>query len=194
MLWCWRRLSRVLWTAKRSNQSILKKVSPEYSLDGLMLKLKLHYFGHLMQKANSLEKNLTLGQTEGRRRRDELVRWHHQVIGLEFERTLGEGEGQGSVACCSEWGRKESDMSEWRNNSNKMVLLASCFILVKFRMLKHVQECFRLFWTWDEFFRTSPHGHPIPWPLPDFAPEHLSPLPNLSPHQVLIGICSLLST
>ena len=68
-LWLWRRLLRVPWTAKRSNQSILKEISPEYSLEGLMLKLKLQYFGHLMQRTDSLEKTLILGKTEGRRRR-----------------------------------------------------------------------------------------------------------------------------
>ena len=68
-LWCWRRLLRVPWTAWRSNHSILKEINPEYSLDGLMLKLKLQYFGHLMPKANSLEKTLMLGKIEGRRRR-----------------------------------------------------------------------------------------------------------------------------
>ena len=68
-LWCWRRLLRVLWTARRSNQSILKELSPEYSLEGLMLKLKLQYFGHLRQITNSLEKTLMLGKIEGRRRR-----------------------------------------------------------------------------------------------------------------------------
>ena len=68
-LWCWRTLLRVLWTARRSNQSILKEISPEYSLEGLMLKLKLQYFGHLMQRTNSLEKTLMLGKIEGRRRR-----------------------------------------------------------------------------------------------------------------------------
>ena len=68
-LWCWRRLLRVAWTARRSNQSILKEISPEYSLEGLMLKLKLQYFGHLMRRANSLEKTLMLGKIEGRRRR-----------------------------------------------------------------------------------------------------------------------------
>ena len=68
-LWCWRRLSRVPWTARRSNQSILKEISPEYSLEGLMLKLKLQYFGHLMGRADSLEKTLMLGKIEGRRRR-----------------------------------------------------------------------------------------------------------------------------
>ena len=68
-LWCWRRLLRVPWTARRSNQSILKEISPEYSLEGLMLKLKLQYFGHLMWRADSFEKTLMLGKIEGRRRR-----------------------------------------------------------------------------------------------------------------------------
>ena len=67
-LWCWRRLLRVPWTARRSNQSVLKEINPEHSLEGLMLRLKLQYFGHLMQRANSLEKTLMLGKTEGRRR------------------------------------------------------------------------------------------------------------------------------
>ena len=68
-LWCWRRLLRVPWTVRRSNQSILKEISPEYSLEGLMLKLKLQYFGHLMQRTDSLEKTLMLGKIEGRKRR-----------------------------------------------------------------------------------------------------------------------------
>ena len=70
-LWCWRRLLRVPWTARRSNQSILKEIIPEYSLEGLMLKLKLQYFGHLMRRTNSSEKTLMLGKIEGRRRRDD---------------------------------------------------------------------------------------------------------------------------
>ena len=75
-LWCWRRLLRVPWTARRSNQSILKEISPEYSLEGLMLKLKLQYFGHLVQRTNSLEKTLMLGKIEGGRRRgQQRVRW-----------------------------------------------------------------------------------------------------------------------
>ena len=75
-LWCWRRLLRIPWTARRSNQSILKKISPEYSLEGLMLKLKLQYFGHLMPRTDSLEKTLVLGKIEGRRRRGwQRTRW-----------------------------------------------------------------------------------------------------------------------
>ena len=75
-LWCWRRLLRVPWSARRSNQSILKEISSEYSLEGLMLKLKLLYFGHLIQRADSLEKTLMLGKTEGKRRRGrQRIRW-----------------------------------------------------------------------------------------------------------------------
>ena len=74
-LWCWRGLLRVPWTARRSNQSILKEISPKYSLEGLMLKLKLQYFGHLMQRTDSLEKTLMLGKIEGRRREQQRKRW-----------------------------------------------------------------------------------------------------------------------
>ena len=86
-LWCWRSLLRVPWTAGRSNQSILKEISPKYSLEGLMLKLKLQYFGHLMWRTDSLEKALTLGKIEGGRRRDDRgwVGWHHWLKGHEFE-------------------------------------------------------------------------------------------------------------
>ena len=82
-LWCWRRLLRVHWTARRSSQSILKEISPEYSLEGLMMKLKLHYFGHLMRRAVSLEKTLMLGKTEGRRRRGrQRMRWLDGITNL----------------------------------------------------------------------------------------------------------------
>ena len=85
-LWCWRRLLRVPWTVGRSNLSILKENSPECSLEGLMLKLKLKYFGHLMQRADSFEKILMLGKIEGGgRTEDEMVGWHHQLNGHEFE-------------------------------------------------------------------------------------------------------------
>ena len=80
-LWCWRRLLRVAWTARRSNQSILKEVIPEYSLEGLMLKLKLQYFGHLMRRTDSLKKTLMLGKIEGRRRRgQQRMRWLNGII------------------------------------------------------------------------------------------------------------------
>ena len=77
---------RVPWTARRSNQSVLKEISPEYSLEGVMLKLRLQYFGHLMRRTDSLEKTLMLGKSEGRRTtEDEMVGWHHQLNGHEFE-------------------------------------------------------------------------------------------------------------
>ena len=116
--WCWRRLLRVPWTARSSNQSILKEISPGYSLEGLMLKLKLQYFGHLMQRVDSSEKTLMLGKIEGRRRmgwEDEMVGWHHWLYGHEFDQLRGIGDGQGSLVCCSPEGSKELDMSEWLN-------------------------------------------------------------------------------
>ena len=117
-LWCWRRLLRVPWTSRRSNQSILKEISPEYSLEGLMLKLKLQYFGHQMWRTDSFEKTLMLGKTEGRRKENEMVEQHLQLNGHEFEQALEVGYGQGSLGCCSPWGRKESNMIDqlnWKN-------------------------------------------------------------------------------
>ena len=110
-LWCWRGLLRVPWAARRSSQSILKEISPEYSLERLMLKLKLQYFGHLMQRTDSLEKTLMLGKTEGRKRRGRqrmrwMVGWHHWLNGHEFEQGPGVGDGQGGLACCDSWGRR----------------------------------------------------------------------------------------
>ena len=102
---------RIPWTARRSKRSILKEINPGYSLEGLGLKLKLQYFGYLMQRADSLEKTLILGKTEGKRRRgeteDEMVGWHHRLNGHEFEETLGDGVGQGRLVSCSPWGLKE---------------------------------------------------------------------------------------
>ena len=103
-LWCWRRLFRVLWKARRSNQSTLNEINPEYSLEGLMLKLKPQYFGHLMWRVDLLEKTLMQGKIEGGMRRgteDEMVGWHHRVNGHEFEQPLGIGDEQESLACCS---------------------------------------------------------------------------------------------
>ena len=119
---CWRRLLRVPWTARRSNQSILKKINPEYSLEGLRLKLKLQYFSHLMGRADSLEKTLILGKIEGRRRRGrQRMKWLDGItnsMDIEFEQTLGNGEGQGSLACSSPWGCKESDITQQLSKSS----------------------------------------------------------------------------
>ena len=123
-LWCWRRLSRVPWTARRSNQSIPKEISPGGSLEGLMLKLKLQYSGHLMQRVDSFEKTLMLGKIEGRKIRGrQRMRWLDGITdsmasrlnGHGFGWTPGVGNGQGGLACCSSWGHKESDTTERLN-------------------------------------------------------------------------------
>ena len=104
---------RVPWTARRSNQSILKEISPGISLEGMMLKLKLQYFGHLMQRVDSLEKILMLGGIGGRRRRGrQRMRW---LDGITDSMDMGLGDGQGGLACCDSWGRKESDTTERLN-------------------------------------------------------------------------------
>ena len=105
------------WTARISNQSILKEINPEYSWEGQLLKLQ--YFGHLMQRTNSLKKDPDArkdwGQEEKGVTEDKMVGWHHWLDGHEFEQTQGDSEGQGSLACCSPWGHKRSDMTEWLN-------------------------------------------------------------------------------
>ena len=112
--WCWRRLWRVPWTARRSNQSILKEIT-EYSLEGLTLKLKLQYFGHLIRRGNSLERRWGWERWRAGGEGDNRG-WHHQLNGHEFEQTPGDGEGQGSLMCCSPWGCKELDTTEQLNN------------------------------------------------------------------------------
>ena len=115
-LWCWKRLLRVPWTARRSNQSILKEISPEYSLEGLMLKLKLQYFGHLMQRTDSFEKTLMLGKIEGRRRRGgQRMRWLDDITDL-MDMSLSKLRELGmDREACHPWGCKESDMTEQLN-------------------------------------------------------------------------------
>ena len=111
---CWRRLLRVPWTARKSNQCILKEISPEYSLEELTLKLKLQYFGHLIQRkdpdAGKDWRKEEKGTTE-----DDMVGWHHQLNGHGFRWTPGVGDGQGGLAYCGSWGRKESDMTKRLN-------------------------------------------------------------------------------
>ena len=100
------------WTTRRSNQSIPKEISPEYSLEGLMLKLKLQCFGYLMLSAHSLGKTLLLGKIEGKTSRgQQRMRWLDGITGQEFKQTLGYSKGQGSLECCNSWGHKESDMT-----------------------------------------------------------------------------------
>ena len=120
-LWYWRRLLRVPWTARRSNQSILKEISPGCSLEGLMLKLKSNTLATWCEELTHLKRpwhpdtGRDWGQEEKGTAEDKLVGWHHWPHGHEFELTPGVGDGQGSLACCCPWGYKELDMTEWLN-------------------------------------------------------------------------------
>ena len=117
-LWCWRQLLRVPWAARRSNQHILKEISPEYSLERLMLKLELQYFGYLMRRTDSLEKTLMLGKIEGRRRRgQQRMRWFDGItdsVDMAFG-GLQELVMDREAGYCGLWGCKESDMTERLN-------------------------------------------------------------------------------
>ena len=112
-LWCWRRVLRVPWTARRLNQSILKEINHTYSLEGMIPKLNLQYFGHLMTRTNFPDAGKDWGQGDKEVTEDEMVGWHHWLNGHEFEPTPGDSEGQGSLACCTPWGHKELDTIEW---------------------------------------------------------------------------------
>ena len=127
--WCWRRLLRVPWTARRSNQSILKEISPGCSLEGLMLKLKLQYFGHLITKSWLVGKDPDAGKDWGQEEKgmteDEMAGWHHQLDGHGFGWTPGVCDGQGGLVCCGSWGHNELDTTElnWTDFSLFAVLL-----------------------------------------------------------------------
>ena len=130
-LWCWRRLLRVPWTSRRSNQFILKEMSLEYSLEGLMLKLKLQYFGHLMWRTDSFEKTLMLGKIEGGRKRGQQRMSWLDGITNSMDTSLGELR---ELVCCTPWGHKESDTTErlnWTEVSSiinfLLLLLINCF-------------------------------------------------------------------
>ena len=132
-LWCWRRLLRVPWTARRSNPSILKEINPEYSLEGLMLKLKLQYFGYLMRRSDSLEKTLILGKIEGRKRRGrQRKRWLDGIID-SMDMSLSkfrEMVKAGKPVCCSPWGCKELDMIEQLSNSKVLCILSHPYLFL----------------------------------------------------------------
>ena len=125
-LWCWRRILRVPWTVRRSNQSILKEISPGCSLEGMMLKLKLQYFWPPQVKSWLIGKDSDAGRDWGQEEKgtteDEMAGWYHRLDGYEFEWTPGVGDGQGGLACCNSWHHKESDTTEqlnWTNRRNQ---------------------------------------------------------------------------
>ena len=133
-LWCWRRLLKVPWTARRSNQSTLKEISPGCSLEGLMLKLKLQYFGHLIWRADSFEKTLMLGKIEVGRRRDDRgwdgwmaspTRWTWVWVSSRS------WWGQKRLVCCSPWGHKEWDRTEWLDWTEYLWLESVCCLPVQ---------------------------------------------------------------
>ena len=137
-LWYWRRLLRVPWTARRSNQSIRKEISPEYSLEGLMLKLKLQYLGHLMRRTDSFEK--ILGKIESRRRGQQRSRWldgitHSMDLSLSKLRDLVT-DREALRAVCSPWHCKESDMTERLNNKYYKRICSGCNYLSRTKSLK----------------------------------------------------------
>ena len=128
-LWCWRRLMRVPWTARRSNQSILKEISPEISLEGLILKLETPVLWPPHAKSWLIGKDSDAGRDWGQEEKgttqDEMAGWHHQLDGHAFEWTPGVGDGQGGLECCNSWSRKESDTTE-RLNWTELLLLSHC--------------------------------------------------------------------
>ena len=152
-LWCWRRLLRVPWTAGRSNQSILKEISPEYSLKGLMLKLKLQYFGPLMRRTDSFEKTLMLGKIEGRSRRGwQRMLWLDGItdsMDMSLSK-LWEFFMDRGLACCSSWGSKELDLTEQLNWSECYVFYIYSFGTVgglSRNILFYVNHSSSLYWT-----------------------------------------------
>ena len=138
--WCWRRHLRVPWTARRSNQSIIKEINPNYSLERLMLKLMLQNFGHvnikLMWRAPSLVKDPDAGknwrQEEKDTTEDEMVGWHHQLNGHQFQQALGDSEGQGNLECCSPWGHEVLDMTERLNDNEQQEVRGSMETVMQF--------------------------------------------------------------
>ena len=158
-LWCWRRLLRALWTARSSNQSILKEISPEYSSEGLIMKVKLQYFVYLMQRADLLEQILMLGKIEAGGEgttEDEMLGWHHWLMDMSLSK-LRVGDGQGGLACCSPWGHKESDTTERLNNNNSSENFQKSFTIV-FLMVNGIRKTISLNFSLED----TPGNHPFP--------------------------------
>ena len=136
-LWCQRRLLRVPWTARRSNQSILKEISPVYSLEGLMLKLKLQYFGHLMKRADSLEKTLILGKIEGRRRRGrQRMRWLDMRLSKLWELAIDREAWRAAVHGVTKSRTRLSDWTDWLTDWDSILKSGDIILLTKVCLVK----------------------------------------------------------
>ena len=144
-LWFWRRLLKVPWAAKQSSQSTLREISPEFLFEGVMLKLKLQYFGHLIETADSLEKSLMLGKIEGRRRKGhQRMRWL-DASPVQWTWTWansGRWWGTGELACCSQWGCKVLDMTRWLNNYSSLDMSISVSEFIPTLLPLLVSICF----------------------------------------------------
>ena len=169
-LWCWRSLLRVPWTARRSNQSILKDISPEYALEGLMLKMKLQYFGHLMQRTNSLEKNLMLGKIEGRRRRGwQRMKWLDGISDRmdmslsKLQEMMDGGSGHAAVhRVAKSWTRARHDWMTEQQQSRKDAGAAS-YLLMSPTMCFLPQHWVQ--WHYVSILKLAIVGTLIPWKL-----------------------------
>ena len=168
--------------ARRSNQSILKKINPEYSLEGLMLKLELQYFGYMVQRACSLEDTLMLGKTEGRRRRGgQRMRWLEGIISsMDMSlRKLRDGEDQGSLVCCSPWGHKESDTTE-RLSTSSTGLIVSILLWILFKKnFKLEDSCFTTL-CWLLLYNSVNQSLVYKYPLPQLWILYLYPVTHNS--------------
>ena len=140
-LWCWKRFLRVPWTANRSNQLVLKEISPEYSFGRTDTEAKAPILWPPDVKSWLIRKNPDAGKDWRKEKgmtADKMVGWHHRLNAHEFEQALGDGEGQGSLVCCSPWGHKESDVTEWMNNGSffwlSYIRIKSCEVF-KFNLL-----------------------------------------------------------